>query len=283
MKFLRMFLFYRFKLLKQSSVLFNVQYRMINVIEIIISKLFYVNRIINDVKTKTSIRTLMQNLIQYFQIIYKIINSLLLFQMNETIFKNSIRFLYNIINAFVILNLMMNMIIKKIVKFSDIFILFVYRAQFKLYRQTIKNMNLFHFEMLNIQIRTMNFMQKNQTSLIIFDIVVCQRLDFMRLKNKMNVTCSRIMKKMIIVANVKQMMNERYNVRQHFDNVINHIKRLREFATIINTVFNAFFSRSFIRENMTDHMNVKKTIYENVEKSNFEKINNDETVENWNQ
>ena len=203
--------------------------------------------------------------------------------MNETIFKNSIRFLYNIINAFVILNLMMNMIIKKIVKFSDIFILFVYRAQFKLYRQTIKNMNLFHFEMLNIQIRTMNFMQKNQISLIIFNIVVCQRFDFMRLKNKMNVTCFRIMKRMIIVANVKQMMNERYNVRQHFDNVVNHIKRLREFATIIDIVFNAFFSRLFIRENITDHMNVKKTIHENVEKSNSEKINDDEIVENWNQ
>ena len=63
---------------------------------------------------------------------------------------------------------------------------------------------------------------------------------------------------MIIVANVKQMMNERYNVRQHFNNVINHIKKLRGFATIINIVFNVFFSRSFIRKNITDHINVKK-------------------------
>ena len=115
-----------------------------------ISKLFYVHQIINDAKTKTSIRTLTQNLIQYFLIIYKIINSLLFFQMNEIIFKNSIRFLYNKINASVILNMMMNIIIKKIVKFNDIFNLFVYRVQFKLYRQIIKNMNLFHFKMLNI-------------------------------------------------------------------------------------------------------------------------------------
>ena len=62
-KFLRMFLFYRFKLLKQSSVLFSVQYQMMNVIEIMILKLFYVNWIINDAKTKTSIHTLTQNLI----------------------------------------------------------------------------------------------------------------------------------------------------------------------------------------------------------------------------
>ena len=61
--FLRMSLFQRLKMLNQSSVLLNVQYRMIKTIDFMISKLFYFNMITNNSKTKISNRALTQKLI----------------------------------------------------------------------------------------------------------------------------------------------------------------------------------------------------------------------------
>jgi hypothetical protein len=70
--FLKMSLFYKLKFLNQSSIFFNVQYRMINVIDFMISKLFYANQIMNDESTFIVDRFLSRAIINYFTKTYNV-------------------------------------------------------------------------------------------------------------------------------------------------------------------------------------------------------------------
>jgi superfamily I DNA and/or RNA helicase len=125
---LRMSLFYKFKLLKQLSMLLNVQYRMINVIESMISKFFYANQISNDEETVVVNRLLSQAIINYFSKFYSISTSIMLLQVEEKTLKDSTHSLYNLINASTILNMIIKMIEQKVVQFCEVFIITFYRA-----------------------------------------------------------------------------------------------------------------------------------------------------------
>ncbi len=76
---LKMFLFHKLKFLNQSSMFFNVQYRMINVIDFMISKLFYANQIMNDERTFIVDRFLSRAIINYFTKTYNVSSFVMLF------------------------------------------------------------------------------------------------------------------------------------------------------------------------------------------------------------
>jgi hypothetical protein len=107
---LKMSLFYKLKFLNQSSMLFSVQYRMIDVIDSMISKLFYANRVTNDKRTFVVDRSLSRAIINYFTKTYNVSSSIMLFQVYEKILKNNTHSLYNLINASTTLNMMIKMI-----------------------------------------------------------------------------------------------------------------------------------------------------------------------------
>jgi hypothetical protein len=83
-----------------------------------------------------------------------------------------------------------------------------YRAQYKFYRQTLRNLFFRNSTMLDVQIRTMNFMQKYQKSFIFFNLMTCQRLSFMRVKNRVNVVYFKTKHVIMIVENVDQIMKK---------------------------------------------------------------------------
>jgi superfamily I DNA and/or RNA helicase len=147
---LRMSLFYRFKLLRQLSMLLNIQYRMIDVIESMISKLFYANQISNDEEIVVVNRLLSQAIINYFSKFYSISTSIMLLQVEEKTLKDSTHSLYNLINASTILNMIIKMIEQKIVQSCEVFIITFYRAQYRLYRQTLRNLFLRDSTMLDV-------------------------------------------------------------------------------------------------------------------------------------
>ncbi len=157
---LKMFLFYRLKLLNQLSMFFSVQYRMINVIDFMISKLFYANQETNDERTFIVNRFLSRAIINYFTKTYNVSSFVMLLQIKKKTFKNRTHSLYNLINASTILNLMIKMIERNVMQSREVFIIIFYRAQFKLYKQILRNLSLMKSKLLNIQIRTMNFMQE---------------------------------------------------------------------------------------------------------------------------
>jgi hypothetical protein len=148
--FLKMFLFYKLKFLNQSSMLFNVQYRMINVIDFMILKLFYANQITNDEQTFIVDRFLSRAIINYFTKTYNVSSSVMLLQVKKKTFKNSTHSLYNLINASTIFNLMIKMIERNVMQSREMFIIIFYRAQFKLYKQILRNLSLMKSKLLNI-------------------------------------------------------------------------------------------------------------------------------------
>jgi superfamily I DNA and/or RNA helicase len=125
---LRMSLFFKFKLLKQLSMLLNIQYRMMNVIESMISKLFYANQISNDEEIVVVNHFLSQAIINYFNKFYWISTSIMLLQVKEETFKDSTYSLYNLINALTILNMIIKMIKQKVMQSYEMFIITFYRA-----------------------------------------------------------------------------------------------------------------------------------------------------------
>ncbi len=199
---LKMFLFYKLKFLNQSSMFFSVQYRMINVIDFMISKLFYANQVTNNERTFIVDRSLSRAIINYFTKTYNVSSSVMLFQVKEEILKNSTHSLYNLISASTILNLMIKMIERNVMQSREMFIIIFYRTQFKLYKQILRNLSLMKSKLLNIQIRTMNFMQECQKSFIFLDLMICQQLNFMRIKNRVNEICFKTEHVMMIIDDI---------------------------------------------------------------------------------
>ncbi len=255
-----------------------------------ISKLFYANQVTNDEETFIDDRSLSRAIVNHFQKIYNVSSSMMLLQIKEETFKNNTRSLYNLVNASTILNMTINMIEREIMQFHEVFIIIFYRAQFKLYRQTLRNLSLMNSKLRDTQVRTMNFMQECQKSFIFLDLMICQNLDFMRLKNRVNVTCFRTKYVMMIVENIDQIMKKRIQLRRYFENVFNHVKLLRAFVTSIDRERNSYLSLSLSRADVIDQFiqsiaNVEQSIV-NVEIDN-EKVsmkwfNEDNNVfEDW--
>jgi hypothetical protein len=253
--FLKMSLFYKMKFLNQSSMLFSVQYRMINVIDFMISKLFYANQITNDERTFIVNRFLSRAIINYFTKTYNVSSFVMLLQVKEKILKNNTHSLYNLINASTIFNLMIKMIERNVMQSREMFIIIFYRAQFKLYKQILRNLSLMKSKLLNIQVRIMNFMQECQKSFIFLDLMICQKLNFMRIKNRVNVTCFRTEHVMMIIDDIDQIMMKRLQLRQYFDNVFNHVKLFREFVTSNDTKRNLYLSFSLSWTDVIDQSN----------------------------
>ncbi len=241
--------------MNQSSMFFNVQYRMINVIDFMILKLFYANQVTNDERTFIVDRSLSRAIINYFMKTYNVSFSVMLLQVKEKILKNSTHSLYNLINASTILNLMIKMIERNVMQFREMFIISFYRAQFKFYKQILRNLSLMKSKLLNIQVRTMNFMQECQRSFIFLNLMICQKLNFMRVKNRVNVTCFKTEHVMIIIDDIDQIMMKWLQFRQYFDNVFNHVKLLREFVTSNDTKRNLYLSLSLSRADVINQSN----------------------------
>jgi hypothetical protein len=148
--------------------------------------------------------------------------------------------------------MIIKMIEQKVVQSYEVFIVTFYRAQYRLYRQTLRNLIFRDSTMLDVQVRTMNFMQRCQRSFIFLDLMTCQRLSFMRIKNRVNVIYFKTEYVMMIVENVDQIMKKQLKHRLHFENVFDHVKLLEASITVIETKRNFCLSLLLSRADVVD-------------------------------
>jgi hypothetical protein len=148
-------------------------------------------------------------------------------------------------------------------KLVDFVILTFYKIQMKVYRQIIRNLSLIESRMINIQVKTMNFMQKNQIFVIIMNVMICNKVDFLRLRNRVNVACFRIMNELFVVSDFINIMSEKIFHRQHIDNVFTFMiersikiraKNLRS-SSYVSTIL---FRRDMKNQKLNKEKNVKK-------------------------
>jgi hypothetical protein len=271
-----MSLFHRLKLLKHSSMLLKIQYQMLNVIENMISTFFYDQKLKNDHETNLISRFISQTIIEYVNRKWSIQSFIIFYDVSEQTNKNSTKSFFNLMNVFAIMRLTINFIKKRIMKFVDLVILTFYKIQMKVYRQIIRNLSLIESRMINIQVKTMNFMQKNQIFVIIMNVMICNKIDFLCLKNRVNVVCFRIMNKLFVVNDVINIMSEKIFHRRHIDNVFTfmiersikiRVKNLRSSLYVSTILF-----RRDMKDQKFDKKNVKKWIDTSIkiEKMSFE-------------
>jgi hypothetical protein len=146
---------------------------------------------------------------------------------------------------------MIKMIERNVIQSREMFIIIFYRVQFKFYKQILRNLSLMKSKLLNIQIRTMNFMQECQRSFVFFDLMICQKLNFMRIKNLVNVICFKTEHVIMIIHDIDQIMMKRLQFRQYFDNIFNHVKLLEEFVT--SNVFETSENEKNLNFDISDH------------------------------
>jgi hypothetical protein len=82
--------------------------------------------------------------------------------------------------------------------------------------------------------------------------MTCQRLSFMRVKNRVNVVCFRTKHVMMIVEDVDQIIKKQLKHRLHFENVFDYVKLLEASITVIETKRNFCLSLSLSRADVVD-------------------------------
>jgi hypothetical protein len=158
-------------------------------------------------------------------------------------------------NASVVLQLVEDMIDKGVVSPGQVTILTFYRAQAKLYRQGLRNLAIAHPNMFAVQVRTVDSMQGNQAPFVLLDVVTTSKLGFMRMRNRVNVACSRAMDGLAIVGDIDGIMKDKPHLRRHFGNVFNHVKKLRAEITYPDPTLSQYLPKSLKREDILDQEN----------------------------
>jgi hypothetical protein len=220
---MKMSLFHRLKLLRHPSVMLRVQYRMVDIMGSMISDLFYDGKLVNGPGTDIPSRPLTQAIMQYVQDRWRVQSPIVLLNVEGNKQRDSTKSSYNLANASVVMHLVVDLLDKGIVTPAQLLVMTFYRAQFKIYRQALRNLSLARPEMAEVQVKTVDTMQGGQAPLIIMDLVACGRLGFLQAKNRMNVAFSRAQDGLIVVGDATNIMKEETKHRRHLGSVITFI------------------------------------------------------------
>ena len=235
---LRMSLFLRLKLLGIPSVLLHEQYRMVEDIGSMVSNVFYHGQLTNGPGTKLQDRSLLQDIAEYFDTAYGVKSPLLLLDVDGTTSHDANKLRYNSRSASAALNLGLDMIRKGVLQPGQLLIMTSYWAQYTLYRSAVRTLALNKPRMADIQVSTVDSMQGREAEFIIFDFVATEKIGFLRLRNRINVACSRAMDGMVILGSVNKILKEKEARRRHLGNIFNYLKARRLFKLAINTATN---------------------------------------------
>ena len=94
----------------------------------------------------------------------------------------------------------------------------------------------------------MNSMQNNESIFIMMNVVIIEFLNFMRLKNRVNVVCFRFKNDLAIIANLHNIMKLHKNKRLHFEKGFSHAKNLYVEHEFVEQFFCKFLSFTFKRK-----------------------------------
>ena len=156
---LRLSLFQRLKVLGQPSVLLNQQFRMVDSIETMVSKLFYSNLLSNTPSTAIQFRPRSLGITDYLTSVYSAKSPVILLAVSGTKIQDANKFRFDPEKTSVALNLGLDMVSRGVIKPRDLLIMTSYRAQFRLYWQLIRRLAKVEPRMIDIQRRTVDSMQ----------------------------------------------------------------------------------------------------------------------------
>ena len=113
---------------------------------------------------------------------------------------------------------------------------------------------------MKIEMKTIYVMQNNEKRLIIMNLMIHNQIEFLRMKNRINVTFFRTMNNLFIVEHIKNIMKQRSFKREHFDNVITHFTKNNVKINVIidDLMRNQYVSTSLKKNNMQNQQNDKK-------------------------
>ena len=245
---LRLSLFQRLKMLGQPLILLNKQYRMVSQIGSMVSSLFYAGKLVSGPGTAIGVRPGLRQIAGYFRSVYDIDSPLMLLEVSGTVSSNASKSRSNSQNASAALNLGINMINKGKIQPQDLLIITSYRAQYRLYRQLIQSLARSNTRLMGIKVRTVDSMQGCEATFVIFDVVATENIGFLRLRNRINVACSRAIDGMVILRDVERILKEKIRRRRYLGDVFNYLKKKRWAKPAIETTPNAHVPTSFVRE-----------------------------------
>ena len=156
---LRLSFFQQLKVLGQPSVLLNEQYRMVESIGTMVSKLFYSNLLSNALLTAIQSRPRLQRIIQYLSAVSLAKTPVILLAVSGTKMQDANQSRFNPDNASVAMNLGINIVSRGVIKPRDLLIMTSYCAQFRLHWQLIQALARVEPWMIDIQVRTVDYMQ----------------------------------------------------------------------------------------------------------------------------
>ena len=189
-----------------------------------INAFFYQRKLLNAVSTITTSRSVFRAIQRYFFRIYNVDYFLIIFKIADNAFKDNNQSLYNETNVEIAVALIENMIKQNVFISNQIFIFTFYRAQLKLYQQTLRNMILNVSKIDKTDVKMMNFMQNSESIFIIMNVVIIKSFEFIRLKNRVNVACFRFKSDLMIIANVDKIIKLQKIKRFHFEKVFQYVK-----------------------------------------------------------
>ena len=149
----------------------------------------------------------------------------MLLEVSGTVQQDASKSQFNIKNASVALNLGVNMINKGKIQSQDLLIMTLYHAQYCLYRQSIQSLAHSDVQLMGIKVKTMDFMQRCEATFIIFDVVATKNIEFLRLKNCVNMTCSRAINEIVILGDVKEILKKKAKRRRYLGDIFNYLKK----------------------------------------------------------
>ena len=91
-------------------------------------------------------------------------------------------------------------------------------------------------------------MQDNESIFIIMNVVIIEFFEFMRLKNRVNVVCSRFKNDLARIVNVHNIMKLHKSKRLHFERIFLYVKNLYAKHEFVEQFFCKFLSTTFKRK-----------------------------------
>ena len=91
-------------------------------------------------------------------------------------------------------------------------------------------------------------MQDSESIFIIMNVVIIEFLNFMRLKNRVNVVCFRFENNLTIIANVHNIMKFYKNKRFYFEKLFSYVKNFYAEHESVEQFFCKFLLFTFKRE-----------------------------------
>ena len=136
---------------------------------------------------------------------------------------------YNLRSATVILDVLQEVLRKKIVPGQHITIMAFYKAQVELLRIAIDNLHRAKPRLgaNEVKVRTVDGMQGAENHLILLDVVSTHAIGFLRQRNRMNVATSRAKDSMMVFANVKTLMRFDKDKRPFISHLLDYYQHLK--------------------------------------------------------